>query len=73
MSSPFSQQAYDAAAAAILALIQKEIPLLVPGWLQSFIPADKEPVVAAAAAKTALDAAAPHVAATPHPPQRTME
>ena len=52
-----TQAQYDAATKAVLALIQKEIPLLVPGWAQNFIPTEKEPVVAAAATKVAVDAA----------------
>lgn len=54
----FSPADYATGTAAALALIRKEIPLLVPGWAQSFIPVDKEPMVAAAAAKCVLDAVA---------------
>jgi hypothetical protein len=56
MATP-TQAQYDAGKAAALALIRKEIPLLVPGWAQHFIPVDKEPIVAQAVAKAVLDAA----------------
>jgi hypothetical protein len=60
--SPFLQEAYDAATAAVLKLIQQVITDEVPVVFHEMIPAEKVPIAAAALAKTALDAAAPHIA-----------
>ena len=54
-----SQRDYSAAAAALLALIRHEVDEImpqVPIFLRGKIPVDKEPEVAAALAKAAVDA-----------------
>jgi hypothetical protein len=70
--SPITQEAIDAATAALLALIRQEVHDIMPEipWpLRGQIPVDKEPAAAALLAKTALAAAAPHLApaALPQP------
>ncbi len=51
-----SQGEYSAAANALVVLIHQSIAKLPP-WEQSFIPQDKIPAAAGAAAKVAVDAA----------------
>ena len=62
--SPITKEALDAATAALLALIQQEVHDImpqIPFLLRGKIPVDKEPEAAALLAKTALNAAAPHL------------
>jgi hypothetical protein len=56
---------YETGAAALLKFIQEEIQTLVPGAFQGMIPAEKEPVVAAAGAKRVIDAVAANKATPP--------
>ena len=49
-----TQAEYTAVANALVALITSKIQLL-PSWEQGFIPVDKIPMAAGAAAKTAVD------------------
>ena len=59
-----SQGEYSAAANALVVLIHQSIAKLPP-WEQSFIPQDKIPAAAGAAAKVAVDAAETYRASNP--------
>ena len=61
---PLTQAVLDAATAALLKLIQQEVTEImpqIPFIFRGQIPVDKEPAAAALLAKTALEAAAPHL------------